>query len=310
MQRMQRFIAIGAAGVVAAVVAASTHATPACFGAAARDTEHPCANHRLDLTVTPSPANALLQPSAPCRVVRRASPEVCAFGPRSGAATPTVALLGDSHAVHWRAALAVVARNERWQGVSLTHHRCPFSLARKPTIRCLGWVRGAVRWLRDHPEIHTLFVSSDVDSEVVATPGRAAATKIAGYTSAWRELPPSVHEVFVLRDVPQSAYLTVTGCIDRAIARHRDPGTRCARPRRAALKPDLEVTAAAQFADSRVKVIDLTPFMCDDRRCFPVIGGALVIKDHGHLTRTFSATLGPFIQRAVAALRAAAGSPD
>jgi hypothetical protein len=53
-----------------------------------------------------------------------------------------------------------------------------------------------------------------------------------------------------------------------------------------------------------VKLIDLTPFMCDDRACFPVVGGALVIKDVGHLTRTFSATLGPFLGRAVAAVQA------
>ena len=53
--------------------------------------------------------------------------------------------------------------------------------------------------------------------------------------------------------------------------------------------------------------MDLTPLMCGERRCFPVVGGALVIKDHGHLTRTFSATLGPFVQRAVQRLRAGAG---
>ena len=39
--------------------------------------------------------------------------------------------------------------------------------------------------------------------------------------------------------------------------------------------------------------------MCDDSRCFPVVGGALVIKDIGHLTRTFSRSLGPFLGRAI-----------
>jgi hypothetical protein len=288
----------------AAAAAVGSHPEPACFGAAARDVLHPCINHRLDFTVTPSPAQALLQPSAGCRVVRGASPAICTFGVASSVAPPTVALLGDSHAVHWRAALAVMARSERWQGVSLTHHRCPLSLARKPTIHCLGWVRGALAWLGAHPEIHTLFVSADADSSVVAPPGHAVATKVDGYANAWRALPSSVREVFVLRDVPQSAYLTVTGCIERAIARHHNPGMRCARRRRLALRTDLEAVAADRSADSRVHVIDLTPFMCDDRRCFPVIGGVLVIKDHGHLTRTFSTTLGPYVRRAVTALRA------
>ena len=222
-------------------------------------------------------------------------------------AAPTVALLGDSHALHWLAALTVMARSERRRGVSLTHHRCPFSLARKPTIHCLGWVRGAMAWLAGHPEIHTVFVSADSDSSVVAPPGQAGATKIRGFIDAWRSLPPSVTEVFVLRDVPQSAYLTVGTCVERAVARHRNAGLRCARPRGPALHADLEATAATQFASDQVKVVDLTPFMCDERRCFPVVGGALVIKDHGHLTRTFSTTLGPFVQRAVEQLRGGAG---
>lgn len=291
----------------AALATSASDATPSCFGAAARDAEHPCVNHRLDFVAIPSPAAALLQTNAPCRVVRRQSPEVCGFGVPAAEAAPSVALLGDSHALHWLAALTVMARNEHWRGASLTHHRCPFSLARKPTIRCGGWVRSALAWLAGHPEIHTVFVSADADSAVVAAPGRATATKIRGFIDAWRSLPSSVREVFVLHDVPQSAYLTVGTCIARAVARHRNPGIRCARPRAPALHADREAAAAAQLASARVKVVDLTPFMCDERRCFPVVGGALVIKDHGHLTRTFSATLGPFLQRAVERLRTGAG---
>jgi hypothetical protein len=45
--------------------------------------------------------------------------------------------------------------------------------------------------------------------------------------------------------------------------------------------------------------------MCDRENCFPVVGGALVIKDIGHLTRTFSATLGPYLDRAITRLQSA-----
>src|SRR4029079_15430404 len=54
-------LASAAAGTV------SSHATPACFGAAARDVEHPCVNHRLDFTVTPSPAEDHLPTSHACQ---------------------------------------------------------------------------------------------------------------------------------------------------------------------------------------------------------------------------------------------------
>jgi hypothetical protein len=43
----------------------------------------------------------------------------------------------------------------------------------------------------------------------------------------------------------------------------------------------------------RVRVVDLTHFFCGRQRCCPVVGGALVYKDAHHLTRVFSATLGP-----------------
>ena len=44
-------------------------------------------------------------------------------------------------------------------------------------------------------------------------------------------------------------------------------------------------------------MLDLTPFFCD-ARCYPVIGGALVVRDANHMTGTYSATLGPYVLRA------------
>lgn len=278
----------------------------ACFGAAARDPEKPCVNHKLDFTAIPRPRDAVLQPGAPCTIVRRRSPQVCAFGAAPSAVAPTVALLGDSHAEHWRAALAVVARREGWRGVSITRSRCPFSLAKKPPRPCFRWAYRVLQWLKEHPAVRIVFVSSDVDSAVSSPPRRVKATKIDGYQRAWTALPASVEEVFVFHDVPKANERLTSRCVERNVARHRKAGVRCARPRAVALRPDPEVAAAERFASELVKVIDLTPFMCDDRKCFPVVGGALVIKDVGHLTRTFSTTLGRFVQRAVSRLRAPA----
>ena len=44
-----------------------------------------------------------------------------------------------------------------------------------------------------------------------------------------------------------------------------------------------------------MKLVDLTRFMCDRRRCYPVVGGALVHRDVGHMTRTFATTLAPYL---------------
>jgi hypothetical protein len=53
------------------------------------------------------------------------------------------------------------------------------------------------------------------------------------------------------------------------------------------------------MAPERVQAVDLTRLFCDERSCYPVIGGALVVRDNTHLTGVFSATLGPFLLRAV-----------
>src|SRR3977135_3748817 len=85
-------------------------AYPACFGAATRDPDpaHACHNPDLRLLVRPTPLEAQITPSAPCTELEPVI-NVCAFGAPASPATSTVALVGDSHAGHWRAALDVVA---------------------------------------------------------------------------------------------------------------------------------------------------------------------------------------------------------
>src|SRR3954447_6171995 len=93
--------------IAAGAVAESprSHPSPRCFGAAARDRAHPCSNAALRTAVVPTPRAARRLPNAPCDFVRAGVPFVCAFGTPADQAQRTVALLGDSHAVHWRAAL-------------------------------------------------------------------------------------------------------------------------------------------------------------------------------------------------------------
>lgn len=283
-------------------LSAGASTPPACFGAAARDPDRPCSSSHLGLLVVPTPDAALVQTSEPCTPLQGTIPEACGFGIAPARARQTVALVGDSHAEAWRAAVAFVAARRRWSGVSLVRYHCPFTLARVPGTYCRGWGRRILRWLRTHPYVHVVVVAGNAGRGVVPRPGRGRkATKLAGFTRALRALPRSVRHVFVLRDVPRSRHSTAD-CIRRALARNHNAGQRCSRPRtESAVRTDAAVLAARQDGDERTSAIDLTPAMCSATRCFPVVGGALVIKDIGHLTRTFSATLGPQLLRAIKA---------
>ena len=65
------------------------------------------------------------------------------------------------------------------------------------------------------------------------------------------------------------------------------------------MKTDPLVEAARAVGSAKVKVVDLTRYFCDAKRCFSVIGGALIRHDESHLTQAFAYTLGPFILRAL-----------
>jgi hypothetical protein len=280
---------------------------PRCFGAAARDRAHPCVNPRLRLAVTPTPREAQILPNAPCRPLEPVL-NICGFGAPAGTSTATVGLLGNSHAAHWRAALAVVAQALDWQGLSITRSSCPFMRARIDLPRlereaCTRWNRGVVRWFHRHREVGTVFVSDQPTPPLVSRGTSVPAAQVRGYINAWRELPATVKHIFVIRDNPYARTDTLT-CVEHAIAREEPAGKRCAIPREQALKPDPAAIAARRLHSSRVRIIDLTRFFCDSRLCYPVIGGALVYRDVDHLTRVFAATLGPYLLREVHRLRA------
>ena len=310
--------AAAAAGVllaVAAAAAADDGAGPGpgarCFGAAARDTHHPCRNPALARMVVPTPGQALRLPNARCGFLSRSFPFVCRFGAPADRATRTIALLGDSHAVHWRAALGPVAEAKGWHGLSVTRAGCPFSTA-PPVLpmrilpACLRW-RSAVRgWFRLHPEIDTVFVSSHPVRVAARTRHAAHAAAVSGFVRAWRSIPRTVRQIVVLRDTPADPPWT-RACIVHAIAAHRNAGAACAVRRGLAVHTDAAAVAAQRLRGRRVVVVDLTRFMCDRRHCFPVVGGALVHKDGNHLTATFGATLAPYLRRALERLGVSSG---
>ena len=287
----------------AAAAFAAGGSTPRCFGAASRDAEVPCSNERLRTMVKPTPAQARAAANAPCETVEPYEPPFpCLFGVSPEDARGSIALVGDSHAAAWRGAVDRVARARRWHGVSLTSSGCPLTAATivaspERQAGCRRVIDGIVRWLGGRPDITTVFVV-DHGSRVVPAEGqRPYDAQVEGFRAAWRSLPESVKRVVVIRDNPWSSK-TTAACIDRAIAARRDAGRACALSRRRALRTDPQFDAA-RGEGPRVRRVDLTRLMCDRTRCFPVVGGALVHKDLGHITAAFATTMGPALGRAV-----------
>jgi hypothetical protein len=307
-------LAITAGAALAAPASRPAAGSPRCFGAAARDPRHPCSNPRLRFSVFPTPTQAAITPNAPCEPLeRRGFVTVCGFGVPAGEAIDTVALVGDSHAMHWRAALAVVAQAKRWQALSIARTACVYSRAvrraREPRrTQCVQWTQAVVTWFAAHPEVHTVFVAELTSTKgVIGVRGPDTfAAEVRGYRDAWRALPASVEHIVVIRDTPRITAGTLP-CVARAMRAHARAGVVCSVSRRAALRRDPAAVAVDRMRSPRVRAIRLTHFLCGRRACYPVVGGVLVYKDQHHLTRVFATTLGPFLARAVDTLMAGWG---
>jgi hypothetical protein len=276
-----------------------------CFGAASRATPNRCRRAGLESTVIPKPAVARHGRNAPCTRTQGSDLlNLCEFGAPVSSASAHVVLLGDSHAMNWRAAVAVVAEHEGWHATSIAMAGCPYSTSTRVIpeplrTQCVERNRQVPEWFAAHPEVHTVFVSQISGAEWMAAPGLSQfETQVRDYIAAWSRLPASVRHIVVIRDAPK-ALPSTAACIERALARDEAPAGACRMARSRVLDRDAAVAAAARLHSPRVEVADLTRYFCDREWCYPVIGGALVQKDLNHLAAPFMDSLGPYLLRAV-----------
>ena len=282
-----------------------------CLGAAARDPENqPCVNPKLRLTVAPSPldlnklATETLRPKSCPRPIRGYPniDRICDFGVPSGRAKEHLAIVGDSHSGHWRKALMEAANQRGWNVLATSLLGCPFNAVTRPrpgidTNNCIAWKKAIPGWLAKQPKLDTLIVAQ------LSQPFRSKSqfeADVAGYQKIWRTLPRSIKKIIVLRDNPRAGKET-NDCIERAINDRRPAGEVCALPRKRVLDgyPDAAAAAARRLKDRNVGVVDLTPFFCDAKLCYPVIGGLLVLSDLSHYTPSFNGTLTPYLLREI-----------
>ncbi|MGY2084936.1 acyltransferase family protein [Blastococcus sp. SYSU DS0539] len=226
----------------------------------------------------------------------------CRYG--DGAPSRTVALVGDSHAEHWRGALHEIARQENWELVELLRGACPVTEARVLAFQGDATdTEGCARWgqqVTDH------LTSGSFDAVVTSsfttafTFGGAAGTSMEagteGFRATWSEWADAVPQVYVIRDVPTTEVRHVPECLQ---ANPDDP-LACSRPRSEAVLPDAAMAAVEELDPERVRLVDLTDLFCDQTTCYTAIGGAVVYWDANHLSGQFSRSLAPFLREALA----------
>ena len=222
---------------------------------------------------------------------------VCRFGTEPP--TRRVALVGDSHAEHWRGALHGIAREMNWEIVEILKGGCPmtsapvltFGGAPSDTATCRSWAGEAAERLaaEDVDYVFTSSFGSAYGFEGAAQGG------VEGFTDTWSTWTDAGAQVFVLRDVPTTGGVWMNECV----ATSPDDPLVCARPRAEAVVPDPMIAAAEQLQSDRVQLVDLTEHFCDDVTCYAVVGGAHVYWDRDHMSSSFSRSLAPYLLQAI-----------
>jgi len=259
-----------------------------CFGAPAMENRAKCPDALTALPlVAVGKADAPWAPQAGCHGTG-SGPAVltCYWG--TGTPTRVVALVGDSHAEHWRGALHRIAKARNWQIYEMFAGGCPATYARSVAFEgrardgeaCRTWtakVTAKLRTLAPDDIITTAFVLPNVFEPVGAGP--------AGFREVWQQWL-GFSRVTVLRDTPTTAGRNDPQCL----AVHVGNPRACANPRSSVLVDD-DMMRAARAMAGKVNLVDLSDYFCDPRRCYAVIGGASIYYDYDHMSMQFSVSL-------------------
>jgi peptidoglycan/LPS O-acetylase OafA/YrhL len=232
---------------------------------------------------------------------------VCHYG-RVGAST-RVAVVGNSHAGQWQPPLDAAARARGWAVDTYLASECytvdvPIEFHnQRLTDNCADYNGWAVDTIAAGRYDVVVMADRTTTAGLQGVPAdRKSAVAEAAYGRAIDRFVASGAQVLVIRDTP-SHPAVVPDCV----AETSDPAADCSAPRGSALEDDPLATAATNASRDHVGVLDVSDLMCDATRCYGVVGGVIAYFDYGHLTKAFSLTMEPEIEKAVGE-RLAAGS--
>lgn len=236
---------------------------------------------------------------------RRTRVNDCVLGAKN--APRILALVGDSHAAQWLAAMDIVGKSEGWRVVPLIKAACPIGdvpvwnrNVGGPFPQCDAWrARMEDRLARLRPELLVVatradYYRLDVDGAPRSSEESAAPLR-ASFVRTVRRLQPLAERVLFLADTPVPGF-KVPRCL---VEQQSSAACDFELPRRG---PAFEGSEPwlRELEGLGVETLDLGTSICPDpSRCPAVLDRVVVYRDDDHLTATFAATLAPALARAV-----------
>ncbi len=225
----------------------------------------------------------------------------CTFGDPHGQVD--VALVGNSHAAQWLPALQQIAVTRHWRittylAMSCTAADLPQEFAVEAgSAACIRWThKAAAAVKRARPDLVVFANRTGRPALGESSIDASVAKYTAGFRTSLESFAASGAPVVVIRDTPIPIYGGIDSMPD-CLALHPDDRAACSGPRSVWLPADPSIAAARQLVDRGVSVADLTDEFCDRITCWGAIGGVIVYSDGHHLTRTYSRTLAPRLDK-------------
>ncbi|RDH80325.1 acyltransferase [Mycolicibacterium moriokaense] len=218
----------------------------------------------------------------------------CASG--DTAAATTVALVGDSHAAMWQAALEPVAQQKHWRLETMSKVLCPMMdlpinspyLGRRFT-ECERWRHDAMARLdRERPKLVLVDMSRRYGADFGFTSYDQA--WLDGLTRLVQRLRSTGAQVLVLSQAPDP-HSTVPTCVSG----HMDDALACAPTRSDGLNDAGIEAEAAATATGGGQYAKLSELFCTAERCPVIVGNTLVFRDDNHITTEYATVLAPLL---------------
>ncbi len=280
-----------------------------CYGAASMEPGSNCVQP-TDGPVAPraqdAPADRAVAYKQNCQVKGEFTDRwICTFGDVE--AKRNVALVGNSHGVHWLPTLDALGRKHHFKVTTFLSARCFVTKSRlvidsdRISRNCAAWGQ----WVRDSTAKgnYDLIVQSERTYGRPVGGGDPDTVFERGYRAHLKEWADAKRTVLVIRDTPKPS-TDVPTCV----LSNPDDYTQCTGTRAEQLQPDPLADAARSLHSKDMRVADLTNYFCQTRTCLGVIGRVVVFFDGSHITASYARSLAPYLEpHVLRALQVSAG---